>query len=134
MIVADTNLIVHLFVTGSHTETAEAVLRRDADWRAPRLWQSELRHVLWKLDRRQLLTIDDATGVAERAERLVRSVDLEISSPDLLRVANQTGCSPYDCEFAILAAELGCPLVTFDKALLQAFPMVATEPQSFARD
>ena len=35
MIVADTNLLIHLLVDGPNTETAMDVRQKDPDWRAP---------------------------------------------------------------------------------------------------
>jgi predicted nucleic acid-binding protein len=35
----------------------------------------------------------------------------------------------YDTLFVELAARTGCPLVTFDKAVLRAFPEIARRPR-----
>ena len=40
-----------------------------------------------------------------------------------------SGVAVYDTLFVELAARAGCPLVTFDKALLKAFPSVAIRPR-----
>ncbi|MFN8387215.1 MAG: hypothetical protein U0V48_13855 [Anaerolineales bacterium] len=45
MIVADTNLIVYLFITRPNIFGAE-VLEKDPHWIVPPLWQSEFRNVL----------------------------------------------------------------------------------------
>lgn len=37
MIVADTNLLIYLYVQGQRTQESEAVLRRDAVWTVPLL-------------------------------------------------------------------------------------------------
>ena len=44
MIVADTNLLIHLLVDGPNTRTAMEVREKDPDWRAPFLWRSEFRN------------------------------------------------------------------------------------------
>ena len=43
-----------------------------------------------------------------------------------------SGIPPYDTLFIELAARTGCPLVTFDKALLKAFPDIAIRPRELA--
>ena len=52
-------------------------------------------------------------------------------SPAVLRLAAESPCSAYDCEFVALAAELRARLVTFDREILEAFPRVAVSPQRF---
>jgi len=37
----------------------------------------------------------------------------------VLELAIQSGCSSYDAEFVVLAEQLGCRLLTFDRKLLQ---------------
>ena len=40
-----------------------------------------------------------------------------------------SGVSAYDTLFIELAARAACPLVTFDKSLLKAFPHIAIRPR-----
>jgi predicted nucleic acid-binding protein len=47
-----------------------------------------------------------------------------------LQLAHRHGCSSYDAEFVVLAKQLGCLLLTFDRKLLQLFPEVALKPGS----
>jgi predicted nucleic acid-binding protein len=39
-------------------------------------------------------------------------------------------CSSYDAEFVVLAEQVGCPLLTLDRKLLQLFPDLAVQPGS----
>jgi predicted nucleic acid-binding protein len=46
----------------------------------------------------------------------------------LLRAVT-AGVSVYDTLFVELAARVACPLVTFDTAILRAFPSIARRPR-----
>lgn len=132
MIVADTNLLIYLYVQGQRTEESEAVLRRDAVWTAPLLWRSEFRNVLIGLVRKNALTLDEATSMIDEAERWLMGHEYSVISRQVLALAAQSGCSAYDCEFVALAQDLGVPLVTTDRQILKAFPGVALAPAEFA--
>jgi predicted nucleic acid-binding protein len=131
VIVVDTNLIAYLFITGEHSEEAEKVLAKDPEWSAPLLWRSELRSVLVKCVRRELLGIRDAFLIMAEAESLMAGNEYAVASADVLESAASTTCSAYDVEFIVLAREAGAPLVTVDKALLAAFPETAVAPSRF---
>lgn len=131
MIVADTNLIVYLLLPGEHTEAAEALLARDPDWRAPRLWRSEFRNVVAHYLRRGALNLAGALELVEEAEELMAGREYEVGSAAVLERVAASSCTAYDCEFVALAEELGAALVTSDAAVLAAFPGTAISPEKF---
>jgi predicted nucleic acid-binding protein len=131
MIVADTNLLIYLYVQGQRTAESETVLRRDPVWAAPLLWRSEFRNVLIGLVRKRALPLEAATVIVEEAERWLAGHEYSVVSRHVLSIAGQSGCSAYDCEFVALAQDLGVPLVTAGRQLLGAFPTVAVSPASF---
>jgi predicted nucleic acid-binding protein len=131
MIVADTNLLIYLYVQGQRTEESEAVLRRDAVWTAPLLWRSEFRNTLIGLVRKRALALDDALSMVDEAERWLTGHEYNVISRQVLALADRSGCSAYDCEFVALAQDLGVPLVTTDREILRAFPSVAVSPPAF---
>ena len=47
----------------------------------------------------------------------------------MLAIAIRWGCSSYDAEFVVLAQALDCPLLTFDRKLLELFPALAVKPE-----
>jgi predicted nucleic acid-binding protein len=132
VIVVDTNLLVYLHVEGQRTAQAEAVLRRDSVWVAPILWRSEFRNTLAGLVRRRALTLEDALRIVAEAERGMAAREYAVASHQVLLLAEQSGCSAYDCEFVSLAQDLGTRLVTADRPVLAAFPAVAVAPAAFA--
>jgi predicted nucleic acid-binding protein len=132
MIVVDTNLIGYLFLQSEHTEQAERVLRKDAEWAAPLLWRSELRNVLALYLRKRLLTFTDALQIIKEAEWLMQGREYTATSESVMRLVTQSPCSAYDCEFVAVAMDLGVPLITFDRQILRAFPEIAISPEEFA--
>lgn len=131
MIVADSNLIAYLLIRGDRTAEAEAVLLRDPAWTAPLLWRSEFRNVLALYVRQKHLSLRDAVQYMQEAETLLDGSEYQVESAPVLRLAEQTGRSAYDCEFVHLAQDLGVVLVTSDNRVLQSFPSVAVSMADF---
>jgi predicted nucleic acid-binding protein len=132
VIVADTNLIAYLLVRGVHTREAEAVFQRDSEWAAPLLWRPEFRNVLASSLHRRLLSVEDALEVMGRAEQLMGGREHQIVSPSILKLAAESGCSAYDCEFVALAQDLAVPLVTSDKVMIRKFSPIAVSMREFS--
>ncbi|MBW3535377.1 MAG: type II toxin-antitoxin system VapC family toxin [Gemmatimonadetes bacterium] len=132
MIVVDTNVLIHTLLPDPATETAKAVLRRDSDWHAPSIWRSELRNALVLLARADRLPWNDAPLLMEVAERRMARLGHAVPSSAVLEAARRSGCTAYDAEFAVLAERLDVPLVTWDRALLDAFAGRAVTPEDFA--
>lgn len=129
-VVVDTNVVAALLIdTEAHTEEARALLRSRLALSAPAVWEAEIANVLWKACRRGIL--DEATAL----ERLVVAGRLGIHSVPSRRLwrgallkALHTGVAAYDALFVELAEREDCSLITFDAALLRAFPGRALRP------
>jgi len=130
MLVADTNVLIELFLPGPNADAVQQWWIGDPDWRLPSLWIFEFRHVQLKYLRAGRLALGDALNDLADAEREFLPKTMSIASADALRLAHQHGCSSYDAEFVVLAQQLACPLLTFDRKLLQLFPDVAIRPGS----
>ncbi len=122
MIVADVNIIAYLYLPGKFSEQGEALLLRDGEWAVPRLWRSEFRNILSTSMRQKLLTLDAAVAIHSRAEALVADNEYDVSPLAVLRLAEKSGCSAYDCEYVALAEFLGVKVVSADAKLCKAFP------------
>ncbi|HSN93363.1 MAG TPA: type II toxin-antitoxin system VapC family toxin, partial [Anaeromyxobacteraceae bacterium] len=125
-------VIAGLWLPTSGSEASEGVLARDPEWAAPLLWRSELCSVLAGYLRRGALDLARAARIAEDAEQHLGRREYRVASFEVLRRVAGSRCSAYDCEFVALAEELGVPLVTGDREILQAFPGVAVPPETFA--
>ena len=134
MIVVDTNVIAYLFLPGTHTAVARRVLQRDPAWVAPVLWRSEFRNVLATSLRRGHLQVGDAIEVLDRACDLMEGGEYEANSADVLRLAAESQCSAYDCEFVALGQELQVPLVTADRKIRAAFEAMTIGLTDFASE
>ena len=123
MIVVDTNVIAALLLpTTGHTEAAKRLLDADRDWAAPLLWRSEVTHVPATGVRNGWLDLAQAFEALATAELVIGDNQFAVPADGVLKLAADSGCTGYDCEFALLARELDVRLVTLDRALLEAFP------------
>ena len=125
MIVVDTNVIVYLYLSNERSGQAERLLEKDSEWVAPLLWRSELRNVLALYIRKDVLSVKEAQQVMEEATILMGGKEYEVVSFRVLELVSKSTCSAYDCEFVVLAQDLGVQLVTVDKKILREFPNVA---------
>lgn len=121
MIVVDTNVLAYLLIPGRHTEAATRLFMRDPAWAAPLLWRSELRNVLATYVRAGHLALIDALSLDAKAAEIMGPHQHQVDSSQVLRLAQSSRCSAYDCEYIALAEFLDVPMVTADSKLLKAF-------------
>jgi len=122
VIVVDTNLFAYLYLPGDQTSHARRALERDSAWAAPLLWRSEFRNVLATAVRTRRMDVGAAIEAMDAAMHLMTGREYSVHSAEVLRLAEESKCSAYDCEYVALAQDLEVPLVTADRRLLRAFP------------
>jgi predicted nucleic acid-binding protein len=132
VIVVDTNVVAYLFLGGEKTPHARSTLLKDPAWATPILWRSEFRNVLAMYLRQGRLLLPDALELVREAESLLSGSEYQVESGNVLNLASSSRCSAYDCEFVALAKELGVPLVTSDKRILEDFPSTAISMDTFS--
>ena len=132
MIVVDTNVIAALYLPNDYTSHAEALLAQEPEWIAPSLWRSELRNVLALYLRKKLLSFEQAYAIQTEAETLLAGREYQVDSLEILRLAEASGCSAYNCEFVALASRLDLKLITADKQILAAFPAITKALSTYA--
>ena len=132
MIIADTNLIVYLFITGDQTWLAQKVLHKDPHWIVPPLWQSEFRNVLAAYIRRGM-KLPQAKYIMENALQTLENRQIIPSYEKIFDLIIESDCTAYDCEFVALARQLSIQLVTADKQLLKQFPDCAISLEEFVK-
>jgi predicted nucleic acid-binding protein len=132
MIVADTNLVVHLLIEGEKSDAARAVWSKDSDWMLPTFWSSEFLNVLTTSVRHGVLTLRDAHAAWQLALTMFDDSEIQPAGDDVLDMAVERKLSAYDAQFAVAATDLEVPLVTSDRDLLKACPGLAIAPERFA--
>ncbi len=133
MIVTDTNTIAYLYLPTDQTDNVVSLLHIDSQWIAPLLWRSELRNVLAMYVRKSIIDLSTAIAIQAQAEQQLADNEYTVNSMDVLRLAQQSGCSVYDCEFVSLATSLSLKLITGDQKLIQTFPNVAMTAGEYLR-
>lgn len=131
MIVTDSSVIVHAIIDTDCSIETRAVGRIDADWHAPILWISELRSAILKYMRIGRYSIAEADEFMRLARRLMQAGTGTVGDDHVLRLAVDSGCSTYDCEFVAMAQQMDAPLLTYDRKLLNAFPELAVTPSDW---
>lgn len=133
--VIDTNVVAYLLLgTEAFVDEARACFERVATPLAPAHWEAELTNVVWMAVKAGVLSAADGPARLGLARRLgIESVATSTLSQGALLRAIESGVSVYDTLFVELAARSACPLVTFDKAVLKAFPDFACRPRDLRR-
>jgi len=131
MIVADSNLIAYLLISGEKTPLAEQVLLKDRAWAAPLLCRSEIRSILTQYMRHENMSLVQSNITMDMAERILGGREYAVPSHEVLQVTFHENISAYDAEFVVLAKQLEVPLVTFDQKVLKTFPRIAVSAVDF---
>jgi len=129
--VVDTNVVAYLLLgTETFVEEARTCFEAVSDPVAPAHWEAELTNVVWMAMRTGVLPAEEGPVRLGLARRLgIESVATATLCQGALLRAITTGVSVYDTLFVELAIRADCPLVTFDKTVLRAFPDVARRPR-----
>jgi len=126
VIVVDTNVIAYLLLPSVWTTAAEKLFQDDRDWAMPVLWRSELRNILTGYVRRGALSLESAIEMQHAAQELLSANEFNVDSGTVLQLAQESGCTAYDCEFVALAQQTQSQLYTMDSKVLKAFAGLAT--------
>jgi predicted nucleic acid-binding protein len=122
VIVVDSNVVCYYAIPGSKTAMADRLRAQDPQWCVPPLWRSEFRNVVLGQVRRGAMDLPFAQEVVALTEAMLRDTEFAVDSGAILARAIESGCTAYDCEYVVLAEELGVRLVTSDGQVLAAFP------------
>ena len=132
--VVDTNVVAYLLLgTDAFVKEARAALETVSNLVAPAHWEAELTNVVWMAVRAGILPPEEGPVRLSLARRLgVETVATATLCQGALLRSVTSGIAVYDTLFVELAARVGCPLLTFDKAVLKAFPDIAIRPRDLS--
>jgi predicted nucleic acid-binding protein len=102
VIVVDTDVISYFWRQADRPVTARSVRERDPASHAPRLGRSEFRNVLSLHVAHRGLLRTDAQQIAETVEADMGDATHDVSSADVLRLADEADHPTYDCEYVAL--------------------------------
>ncbi len=134
-VVVDTNVVAYLLLgTASFVDEAKACFNTATNPIAPAHWEAELTNVVWMAVRSGILPAEEGPVRLSLARRLgVESVATATLCQGALLRSVTSGVAVYDTLFVELAARTGCPLLTFDKTVIRAFPDIAIRPRDLPR-
>jgi predicted nucleic acid-binding protein len=129
--VVDTNVVAYFLLgTEAFVDEVRACFETVSDPVAPAHWEAELANVVWMAIRTGVLPAEEGPVRLGLARRLgIQSVATTTLCQGALLRAVTSGVPVYDTLFVELAARTATPLVTFDKAVLRAFPDLARRPR-----
>ena len=129
--VIDTNVVAYFLLgTEAFVDEARTCFENVSDPVAPAHWEAELTNVVWMAIRTGVLPAEEGPVRLGLARRLgIQSVPTTTLCQGALLRAVTSGVPVYDTLFVELAARTATPLVTFDKAVLRAFPDLARRPR-----
>jgi predicted nucleic acid-binding protein len=130
-VVVDTNVVAYFLLgTKGSVDEARACLDSMSQPIAPAHWEAELTNVVWMAVRSGVLSPEEGPVRLSLARRLgIESVTTATLCQGALLRSVTSGIAVYDTLFVELAAQSRCPLVTFDKAVIKAFPEIAIRPR-----
>lgn len=131
--VIDTNLVAYLLLgTEAFVDEARACLEHVDAPLAPAHWEAELTNVVWMAVRTGVLAAAEGPVRLGWARQLgIESIPTGTLCQGALLRAIASGVAAHDTLFVELATRSGCPLLTFDTAVLKAFPDTARHPREF---
>ena len=129
--VVDTNVVAYLLLGAEGLgDEAKACVNAVSNPIAPIHWEAELTNVVWMAVRSGILPPAEGSVRLGLARRLgIESVNTATLCQGALLRSVASGIAVYDTLFVELAARTDCPLLTFDRAVIKAFPDIAIRPR-----
>ena len=125
MIVVDVNIIVHLFISGSHSQKAKNLYNADPEWRVPDLWIHEMTNVLSSYVKHGGVNLSKAKSILSNVYDYFGENTYSMNSQNVLEISVEYNISGYDATYISLAVANDVSLFTLDKKLAAKVPGIA---------
>jgi len=122
MKVVDVNIVIHLFIDGTHSIDSRQLFQDDSNWILPNIWIHEMNNVLSTFVKQGGMPLTDAVGILKLSWRVFGKSTVKIKMDDALINSVQFKISGYDAEYITLAQYQDLPLITLDKKLCNLLP------------
>lgn len=131
MIVVHTHIIAYLTFPSAYSSAVGLLHQKNPVWEAPLLWKSEFLNVISLHYRKGLINYQESLTALDFAERLIGSREHQVAARAIIDTVIRSSCSSYDCQFIVLARQLGTVLITYDKKLIKEFSEIALTPEAY---
>ena len=134
-LIADTSVIVKLFLAEVHSDAAARLLGSDFELHAPAHAPAEFANTLWKHARFGRLVGDELEEALQRYRRLsINLHDVGDLLADALQLALRYDRTVYDALYVVLAQKLEAQFVTADRRLYDALAGELPETMLWVED
>ena len=121
--VVDASVATKWFITEPHAAAALSLLEGNNELHVPDFFLLELDNVVCKWIRRGVITNVEGDETRSALGRIPFHTHSSAGLRDpAYAIANETGCTFYDCLYVALAILLGAQMVTADQRLYNALP------------
>lgn len=120
-LVVDASIVVKWFIPEPGSIEAIKLLNPNIQLYAPDIIRPEVANTLWKIHKRQMLTVDEASKIIENF--LSSSIEIcssEALIADAFEIAVATGRTIYDSLYIALAIKRDSVLISADQRLVNA--------------
>ncbi len=124
MQIVDTNVLVYLLLEGDHSAAVRRLHSLDADWHTESFMFIEFSNVLTTAVRTSRLSLAQASELLNSIAEVVSDNYHSVPHSDALAIAAQYSVSAYDARFLSLALSVESRLVTEDRKLRTAAPLL----------
>ena len=131
MIVIDANILIYSLIVGDYSPLILKLREKDTDWRTVGLCLHETLNVLATYQRRKVLTLTQCRELLVHAHHFIEVAHCDVDMDTALAVAAEYAITGYDAQYIALAQNLGAPLITEDRKLRKAVPVITCSIEKF---
>ena len=122
MKIVDVNIVIHLFIEGTHSVVSKRLFNDDSNWVLPNIWFHEINNVLSTFVKQGGMPLTNAVDILKHSWSIFGESTFKVKMDDALINSVQYKISGYDAEYITLAQYYESKLVTLDKKLWSHIP------------